>query len=88
MWREGFRNSHLRGFFKAIGKKGFGSGAPRLWWEARSIRLTLQIPTFARMPLEGRLFRSAVEQTLQDHEIRTEVLLERDAGCAVETVQR
>jgi hypothetical protein len=29
--------------------------------------------------LEGRLFRSAVEQTLQDHEIRTEVLLERDA---------
>ena len=29
--------------------------------------------------LEGRLFRSAVAETLQDHEIRTEVLLERDA---------
>jgi hypothetical protein len=29
--------------------------------------------------LEGRLFRSAVEQSLYDHEIRTEVLLERDA---------
>jgi hypothetical protein len=28
--------------------------------------------------LEGRLFRSAVEETLQDHEIRTEILLERD----------
>ena len=29
--------------------------------------------------LEGRLFRSAVAETLQDHEIRTEILLERDA---------
>ena len=29
--------------------------------------------------LEGRLFRSAVAETLQHHEIRTEVLLERDA---------
>jgi hypothetical protein len=33
--------------------------------------------------LEGRLFRSAVEQTLQDNEIRTEVLLERDAYPSV-----
>jgi hypothetical protein len=33
--------------------------------------------------LEGRLFRSAVEQALQDHEIRTEVLLERDAYPSV-----
>src|SRR5205823_9720473 len=33
--------------------------------------------------LEGRLFRSAVKQTLQDHEIRTEVLLERDAYPSV-----
>lgn len=32
---------------------------------------------------EGRLFRSAVEQTLQDHGIRTEVLLERDAYPSV-----
>jgi hypothetical protein len=29
--------------------------------------------------LEGRLFRSAIEQSLQAHQIRTEVLLERDA---------
>src|SRR5215831_9673072 len=29
--------------------------------------------------LEGQLFRSVVEQSLQAHEIRTEVLLERDA---------
>jgi hypothetical protein len=29
--------------------------------------------------LEGRLFRSMVAEILQDHEIRTEILLERDA---------
>ena len=28
---------------------------------------------------EGQLFRSAMEQTLQDHKVRTDVLLERDA---------
>ena len=33
--------------------------------------------------LEGRLFRSAVAETLQDHQIRTEVLLERDAYPSV-----
>jgi hypothetical protein len=33
--------------------------------------------------LEGRLFRSVVEQTLHDHQIRTEVLLERDAYLSV-----
>jgi hypothetical protein len=33
--------------------------------------------------LEGRLFRSVVEQALQDQEIRTEVLLERDAYARV-----
>jgi hypothetical protein len=33
--------------------------------------------------LEGRLFRSAVEQSLRDHEIRTDVLLERDAYPSV-----
>ena len=33
--------------------------------------------------LEGRLFRSVVAETLQDHEIRTEVFLERDAYAFV-----
>jgi len=33
--------------------------------------------------LEGRLFRSAVEETLQDQGIRTDVLLERDAYAHV-----
>jgi hypothetical protein len=33
--------------------------------------------------LEGRLFRSALAETLQDHEIRAEVLLERDAYPSV-----
>jgi hypothetical protein len=32
---------------------------------------------------EGRLFRSAVEQTLEAHEIRTDVLLERDVYARV-----
>ena len=32
---------------------------------------------------EGRLFRSAVEQTLEAHEIRIDVLLERDAYARV-----
>ena len=50
VWCEAFRNSHLQDFLKTIGKKSFESCAPRLWWEARSIRLKLQIRTFARMP--------------------------------------
>jgi hypothetical protein len=33
--------------------------------------------------LEGRLFRSVVEQSLRDYEIRTEVLRERDAYSSV-----
>jgi len=33
--------------------------------------------------LEGRLFRSTVAETLQDHEIRTEVIFERDAYPSV-----
>jgi hypothetical protein len=32
---------------------------------------------------EGRLFRSAVQETLEAHEIRTDVLLERDAYASV-----
>ena len=32
---------------------------------------------------EGRLFRSAVEEALEAHEIRTEILLERDAYARV-----
>jgi len=33
--------------------------------------------------LEGRLFRSVIEQVLHDHEIRTELLLERDTYASV-----
>ena len=33
--------------------------------------------------IEGRLFRSVVEQSLQDHEIRTDLFLERDAYSSV-----
>ncbi|MFL6552979.1 MAG: hypothetical protein ACJ8LV_06400 [Chthoniobacterales bacterium] len=48
-WCEAFRNRHLQYFLKAISKKDFGSGALRLWWEARSIPLRSQIRTFERM---------------------------------------
>jgi len=44
---------------------------------------TVANPHIRAHALEGRLFRSAVAETLQDHEIRTEVLLERDAYACV-----
>jgi hypothetical protein len=44
---------------------------------------TIANPHIRAHALEGRLFRSVVEQSLQDHEIRTEVLLERDAYPSV-----
>ena len=44
---------------------------------------TIGNPHIRAHALEGRLFRSAVEQTLHDHQIRTEVLLERDAYSSV-----
>ena len=40
-------------------------------------------PHIRARAFEGRLFRSAVEQTLEAHEIRTDVLLERDAYAHV-----
>jgi len=44
---------------------------------------TIGNPHIRAHALEGRLFRSVVEQTLQDHEIRTELVLERDAYSSV-----
>jgi hypothetical protein len=44
---------------------------------------TIANPHIRAHALEGRLFRSAVAETLQDHEIRTEVFLERDAYARV-----
>jgi hypothetical protein len=44
---------------------------------------TIANPHIRAHALEGRLFQSAVEHGLQDHEIRTEVLLERDAYPSV-----
>jgi hypothetical protein len=44
---------------------------------------TVGNPHIRAHALEGRLFRSVVEQTLQDHEIRTEILLEREAYSTV-----
>jgi len=44
---------------------------------------TIANPHIRAHALEGRLFRSVVEQSLQAHEIQTEVLLERDAYTTV-----
>src|SRR5438552_2517381 len=67
-WCEAFRNRHLQYFLKAISKKDFGSGARRLWWEARSIPLRSQIRTFERMA--GRAVISVGDgATLQDHNV-------------------
>ena len=46
---------------------------------SRTNPATIANPHIRAHALEGRLFRSVVEQSLQDHQIRTEVLLERDA---------
>src|SRR5947207_2130338 len=40
---------------------------------------TIANPHIRAHAFEGRLFRSVVEETLQDEKIRTDVLLERDA---------
>jgi hypothetical protein len=44
---------------------------------------TIANPHIRAHALEGRLFRSAVEETLHDQAIRTDVLLERDAYPSV-----
>jgi hypothetical protein len=44
---------------------------------------TIGNPHIRAHALEGRLFRSVVEQALQDHEIRTELVRERDAYSSV-----
>jgi hypothetical protein len=44
---------------------------------------TIGNPHIRAHALEGRLFRSVIEQTLHDHEIRTELLLERDTYASV-----
>ena len=44
---------------------------------------TIANPHIRAHALEGRLFRSVVEETLQDEKIRTDVLLERDAYACV-----
>jgi hypothetical protein len=41
--------------------------------------LTIQIRTSRAHAFEGQLFRLAVEEILEAHGIRTDVLLERDA---------
>ena len=63
-------------------KKGYRIKRAALVVGSRIEPATIANPHIRAHALEGRLFRSAVEETLHDHGIRTDVLLERDAyGC-------
>ena len=60
-------------------QKGFRIKRAALVVGSRIDPATIANPHIRAHALEGRLFCSVVEQTLQDHGILTEVLLERDA---------
>ena len=73
----------LTGLLKGYRQKGFGIRRAALVVGSQIDPANIANPHIRAHALEGQLFRSAVEQSLQDHEIRTEVLLERDAyACA------
>jgi hypothetical protein len=50
---------------------------------SRTDPISIANPHIRAHALEGRLFRSVLEQSLQEHGIRTELLLERDAYATV-----
>ena len=62
-----------------MGKKVTGIRRAALVVGSRTDPATIANPHIRAHAFEGRLFRSAVEETLQEHEICTDVLLERDA---------
>jgi hypothetical protein len=82
---------------RRIAQQSLGTLLTSYWQKGYRIRRSALVvgsqidPTIIANPhirahaFEGRLFRSAVEQTLEAHEIRTDVLLERDAYARVAT---
>ena len=82
MWCEAFRNDHLQDF-KGYRQKGFRIRHAALVVGSQIDPANIANPHIRAHALEGRLFRLAMEQNLLDHEIRTEVLLERDAYASV-----
>ena len=69
--------------FKAYQKKEFQVQRAALVIGSQINPDTISNPHIRAHALEGRLFRLVVEEGLQDHEIRTENLLERDIYASV-----
>src|SRR6266576_2265513 len=82
-WCETFRNRHLQYFLKGYQQKGFRIRRASLVVGSQIDPAKIANPHIRAHALEGQLFRSAMEQTLQDHKVRTDVLLERDAYPSV-----
>ena len=73
----------LRKLFKSYRQEGFQVERAALVVGSQIDPAHIANPHIRAHALEGRLFRSVVEQSLHEHEIRTEVLLERDAYPSV-----
>jgi hypothetical protein len=73
----------LTSLLKGYQQKGFRIKRAALVVGSQIDPANIANPHIRAHALEGQLFRSAVAETLQDHEIRTEVLLERDAYPSV-----
>jgi len=73
----------LTKLLKVYRQKGFRISSAALLVGSQIDPAGIANPHIRAHALEGQLFRSAVQQTLQDHEIRTHVLLERDAYSTV-----
>jgi hypothetical protein len=69
----------LTRLLKGYQQKGFRIRHAALVVGSRIDPANIANPHIRAHALEGRLFRSTVAETLQDHEIRTEILVERDA---------
>lgn len=73
----------LTRLFKGYRQKGFQIKNAALVVGSQINPGDIANPHIRAHALEGWLFRLAVEQTLQDYEIHTEVLLERNAYASV-----
>jgi hypothetical protein len=73
----------LTTLLKGYEQKGFRISGAALAGGSQIDPANIANPHIRAHALEGRLFRSAVQQTLQDHGICTDVLLERNAYPSV-----
>jgi hypothetical protein len=73
----------LTRLLKGYQQKGFRIRCAALVVGSKIDPANIKNPHIRAHALEGRLFWSAVAEILQDHEIRTEILIERDAYLTV-----